>query len=287
MTLPNFIIIGAARSGTTSLYHYLGEHPDVFVSAVKETNFFAYRGQPDRDFRVHTLEQYEALFAGAGDARAIGEASPSYLNVPGTAERMREQLPDARLLAVLRHPAERAFSAYLMRVRGDGRERERRAIDAAFAPDAPFVRNAFCFERLKDYFDAFPHDRIRVHLYEELSREPRRVLAASFAFLDVDPAFAPDLSQRYNAGWVPRNAPLNAALKSRRLRRIARSLVRGRARRLFQRAASVNSAEAPAMPPELHARLTDLYREEIERLQGLLQRDLSAWLEREPSEARG
>jgi hypothetical protein len=92
VTLPNFVVIGAAKAGTTALYWYLSEHRAVFMSPVKETNFFAYNldqtgklvyGDPDvHRFPVRTLEEYQALFADAGEATAIGEASPLYLESP-------------------------------------------------------------------------------------------------------------------------------------------------------------------------------------------------------------
>ena len=118
MTLPNFIIIGAAKAGTTALYWYLAEHPDVFMSPVKETFYFAYGvdaagkllyGDPAvHRFPVKTLSAYEALFARANGALAIGEASPIYLECPQAAERIRAVIPDARLICSLRHPVDRA-----------------------------------------------------------------------------------------------------------------------------------------------------------------------------------
>jgi len=113
---PNFIIIGAGRAGTTSLYHYLRQIPQVFMSPIKETNFFAFQeGVSDVEaeirpvtgdlFPIRRREDYLALFAEAGDAVAVGEASPLYMFSPGTAQRMKDALPKARIIAVLRDPA--------------------------------------------------------------------------------------------------------------------------------------------------------------------------------------
>jgi hypothetical protein len=116
--LPNFIVIGAAKAGTTALYWYLAEHPDVFMSPKKETNYFAYGrdrqgrllyGDPEfHQFPVQSLAEYEELFDGAEGARAVGEASPIYLEAPQTAGRIRELLPQSRLICSLRHPVDRA-----------------------------------------------------------------------------------------------------------------------------------------------------------------------------------
>src|ERR671920_1370194 len=108
---PNFIVIGAAKAGTTALYWYLAEHPTVFMSPVKETNFFAYAldeqgrlvyGDPDvHKFPVKTLAEYEALFAPAAGVLAVGEASPIYLECPQAPARIRATLPDVRLICCL------------------------------------------------------------------------------------------------------------------------------------------------------------------------------------------
>jgi hypothetical protein len=152
--LPNFIVIGAAKAGTTALYWYLAEHPAVFMSPVKETNFFAYGlddagqllyGIPElHQFPVTTLSEYEKLFANAGDAAAVGEASPIYLECPQAAGRIRTRIPDARLICGLRDPVERAYSDYLMylRLRGEQLEPNRDLVaSAAWAqPDSHWMR---------------------------------------------------------------------------------------------------------------------------------------------------
>ena len=129
--LPNFIVIGAAKAGTTALHWYLAEHPAVFMTAVKDPAYFAYGvgtdgrllwGNPDLHiFPVKTLSEYERLFADAGNAAAIGEASTTYLECPQSAARIGQLLPAVRLLCSLRHPVDRAYSDYLMYLRARGR----------------------------------------------------------------------------------------------------------------------------------------------------------------------
>ncbi|HYF40037.1 MAG TPA: sulfotransferase, partial [Gemmatimonadales bacterium] len=128
--LPNFIVIGAAKAGTTALYWYLAEHPQIFMSPVKETNYFAYEvdasgqlvyGDPeDHQFPIRTRAEYEALFAEAGPASAVGEASPIYLECPQAAGRIQSAIPGALLVCCLRHPVDRAYSDYLMHLRSHG-----------------------------------------------------------------------------------------------------------------------------------------------------------------------
>jgi hypothetical protein len=123
MVMPNFLLIGSQSAGTTSVYNYLKQHPEVYVSPIKETNFFVHDGQnpdcvPHLSPGVTSLAAYRALFQGAFDRKAVGEASPLYLVDPRAAERIRHHIPKAKLIAILRDPAERAHTAYWMRVRG-------------------------------------------------------------------------------------------------------------------------------------------------------------------------
>src|SRR5881628_1693582 len=136
MMLPNFLIIGAAKSGTTSLYQYLRQHPEVYMSAVKETNWFAYEGQRDSWYSVRTAEEYERLFDGVTVQRAIGEASPQYMKSAVAAKRIAARLPGVRLVAILRDPIDRAYSGYLNSLRD---AMERCSTDEAMRPGTRFV----------------------------------------------------------------------------------------------------------------------------------------------------
>src|SRR5918995_5717493 len=117
--LPNFIVIGAAKAGTTSLHWYLAEHPAVFMTPVKDPSYFAFgldeHGKllwGDLDvhyFNVRSWTEYQRLFDDAGDATAVGEASTMYLECPQSADRIRKALPDVRIICSIRQPVERAY----------------------------------------------------------------------------------------------------------------------------------------------------------------------------------
>lgn len=207
MTLPNFIVIGAAKAGTTALYWYLAEHPAVFMSPVKETNYFAYGvdsdgrllyGEPEQHaFPVKTLAEYEQLFAEAGPARAIGEASPIYLECPQAAQRIRALLPAVEIICSIRHPVDRAYSDYVMYLRHRGRALEPSrdlTTTAAWAqPDSHWMRIGRYHEQLSRYFEAFPRSQVHVFLFDDLKQSPLRVVQEVYQLLDVDPRFVPDL----------------------------------------------------------------------------------------------
>ena len=206
MTLPNFLIIGAAKSGTTSLYQYLRQHPEIFMSAVKETNWFAYEGQRESCYCVRTDEKYARLFDGVTAQRAVGEASPQYMKSAVAAERIAGRLPSVRLVAILRDPVERAYSGYLHSLR---EAVERRSVDEAMRPGSRYVDHGLYYQQLSRYFERFDLGRINVTLYDDLAADPSVVMRSLYAFLGVDEAFAVDVSTRHNAGAIPRLPILN------------------------------------------------------------------------------
>jgi Sulfotransferase family len=292
VTLPNFIVIGAAKAGTTALYWYLAEHPAVFMSAIKETNYFAYGvdadgrllyGDPEHHaFPVKTLAEYEQLFAEAGQARAIGEASPIYLECPQAAQRIRERVPAARLVCALRHPVERAYSDYLMFLRSRGRRFDPRtdlSPAAAWArPDSHWMRVSRYAESLQRYLDRFPRDQLHVLLFDDLKRAPVEAVQAVYRFLDVDPGFVPDLETPHNIGGIPASRTLERFLTSRSLRAAVQPWMPTRAVNWVRRVRTRNLRSAPPLPAELKRELVERFRDDISRTSELIGRSLEHWL---------
>src|SRR4051794_36389137 len=158
MRLPNFLIIGAAKGGTTSLYHYLRQHPNVFMSPVKEVRYFCCDEFPAWDATIRTASAYASLFAGADASHlAIGEASPQYLNSAVAADRIADELPGVRLIVLLRNPVDRSYSSYLGQLRGG---LERRAPAVAIRPGTYCFETSLFYPRLVRYLKRFERDRI-------------------------------------------------------------------------------------------------------------------------------
>ena len=298
MMLPNFLIVGAAKAGTTSLYRYLQQHPQVFMSDPKEPRFFAYLDRADAYRRagraashwMMTPEQYGRLFEATDGAQAVGEASTLYLYSKVAARNIHRRIPEARLIAVLRNPVDRAYSQFLHGVRDaweplrDFRqavaEEEGRIADG-WSARWHYVRRGFYADQLRRYLAVFGRERLAVYLYEDLCSDPLGMVRSIFEHLEVDPAFRPSVAARHNASWVPRVRPLDEALRGRN--RIGRSL---RAwlpeptwTRIVPRIKDLNRARPP-LDPELRAQLTGVFREDVLELQDLIDRDLTAWLER-------
>jgi hypothetical protein len=309
MTLPNFLIIGAQKSGTTSIYEYLKEHPQIHMSPMKEPRFFAFEGEKP-NFRgpgdqelykdiVSDLESYRALFQGASKDMAIGEASVVYLYFPRTPERIRHHIPDVKLIAVLRNPIERAYSAYLHLTRdrkeplrdfGRALQAEDLRIHNNWGPIWHYKQIGFYYSQLKRYYDTFEREQLRVYLYEDLSKHPKEMLQDIYGFLGVDDTFVPDVRRRHNVSAVPAHNGWYAMYAFLQSQSPIKSLVKpllpeALRRRLFTQVYGRVSTSPqdqvlakPPLPLEVQQQLTDIYRNDILRLQELIRRDLSNWL---------
>jgi hypothetical protein len=290
--LPTFIVIGVAKGGTTSIYRYLDQHPDVFMCPDKGPNFFGYEdarnwqwheeGEPPllRHFKVATLEEYEALFAGVADERAVGEVSPQYFRCPTAARRIQEVIPDVKLVASLRNPADRAFSGFLMRTRRG------ETVDDAhveLTAESSHVKEGFYFTRMKRFYDAFDREQIKIYLFDEFRKDPAEVVRDLLGFLGVDTGFVPDTTVKHNPANVPRSALLNRVLYQPRVIRTVKAVLPARLERTAKRLRQRNLSPAPSFPADLRAQLLDLYRDDILRLEELVDRDLSGWFEPLPA----
>ncbi len=287
MTLPNFIMIGVAKAGTTSFFHYLDQHPQIYMCPIKATNFFGYEdarnwkwmeeGDPPllRNFPVRTFEEYEASFAGASTEIAIGEVSPQYFRCPTAAQRIHDSIPNVKLIVSLRNPADRAFSGFLMRTRrGDAVK----GFYEELSPRSSHVKEGFYYRRLKRYLDIFPKDRIKIYLFEEFRKEPARIVADLYEFLGVATNFVPDTSTRHNPAGIPKIRLLNQLFFHPTLINIAKSVIPENIQGMAKRVQQQNLRAAPKLPAELRAELLNHYREDILKLQELVDHDLSVWL---------
>lgn len=301
MTLPNFFIIGAAKSGTSSLYMYLKQHPEIYMSPVKEPHFFSFddeskmtNGPGDPIYKAITdLDEYQRLFDGVRDEKAIGEASTSYLYRPEAPKRIHTMLPNAKLIAILRDPAERAFSAYMHVVRdrretaGDfldalSREEERKV--AGWEPIWHFTSVGMYYEQLSRYYRLFPKDQIRVFLYEDLNADQSALLREAFQFLEVTPTFIPESSVRFNVTGEQKNKLFHTATQwlftqPNPVRWFSRKIVPDIWRGNVANWVRQRNLKKQQISPKARQQLLDLYRGEILMLQDLINKDLSQWLE--------
>ncbi len=299
MVLPNFLIIGAAKSGTTALYKTLQKHPQVYMSPIKEPNFFIFDGKPlncrggpgDQKKYINTirsLNDYVALFADASNYPARGEASVGCLSMSEiAAPKIYHLIPSVKLIAILRHPADRAYSHYLNLVR-EGRETL--PFEQALAAEESRIKmnctwgwrykaNGYYFRNLLPYYQLFPREQIRVYLYEDWKDQPQRFLQDVLNYLEVDASNIPQIEVAH-VSRIPRSRFLHNFL-------VGQSFLKGWLqlfipstfrKQISHKLMHLNMRKPPALDPEIRSYLTQEYREDILKLQDLIGRDLSHWL---------
>lgn len=309
--LPTFLIVGAQKAGTTSLYYALSKHPEIFMSAVKEPAYFVAEdalhnsaGPGDRAGQIVTsLDAYSELFGDAGSARVRGEASTSYLYEPGAAEKIKNQVPDAKLIAILRNPVDRAYSNFLHLVR-DGREpihdfraalaQEDQRRSEGWSVSWLYRDKGYYGVQLERYLAHFSRAQFRCYLYEDYDDDPDATVRDIYRFLEVDDTVAQDLSLRLNVGGIPKSRSLQWLsrravpppqdpnnTRDRRLKWLIDALP-GRLRGGLLKAHSSNLSPPPSLPPELRAELMEGYRKDIELVGRLTDLDVSRWLVSNP-----
>jgi len=301
--MPNFLVIGAAKCGTDSLCDYIGQHPDIYMCPNREPNFFVaegqgdipYRGPGDRealrqwDMWVSSLERYQVLFAGASDEKAIGEGTTWYLYDERAPARIRHHIPQAKLIAILRNPADRAYSAHNMLLR-DGREAirdfaqalaaEDERVRAGWEPMWHYRRVGFYSNQLKRYYELFDAAQIHVVLYDDFNARPGDVLRDLFRFLQVDDQFEPDTSERHNVSLVPKYQTFHRLIAGQNLLKAAAKTVLpvGFRQRIKGNLVSRNLSRPELLPTEIRQHLIEVFRSDILDLQTLIGRDLTRWL---------
>ncbi|MCD6143414.1 sulfotransferase domain-containing protein [Thermococcus sp.] len=211
MTLPNFIICGTQRGGTSSLYHYLNEHPEILMSSIKEVHYF------DLNYNKG-LDWYEKHFiSSTSNYKAIGEASPLYMYLKEVPERIHEVLPDVKLIFILRNPVDRAYSHYWHEVKigyeklsfEEAIEIEKERLsngDIISIRHYSYLDRGKYIEQIRRFKKYFSKDQMLILFTEELRENPEKVMKTLFEFLEVDPNFKSDLwyKKKANVGRRPR-----------------------------------------------------------------------------------
>lgn len=268
--LPNFLIIGAPRSGTTWMEKNLRQHPDVFLPKTKELHFF------DQNYNLG-IAHYESYFQGAESKTAVGEATPDYLHgaystndIPRLIHR---HLPDVKLIVSLRNPIQRAYSRY-WNSKALYAHNRRLTFEEKLQDRPEFVAEGMYWDHLNRYLAVFPRDQILILFFDDLVSDPRGFLQRVYTFLNVDP--------KVQTGWE--SVRVNQATGRGNLARsrffvfnLARVLTRMRMHGLAQRFRDWNSLDQPAMAVDTWRSLRKIYFEQNRKLEEFTGRDLSHW----------
>lgn len=296
--LPDFLVVGAARSGTTSLFRYLNEHPRIFIPEMKESYFLAYDGKVT-EFAHHKtpvvsdFDGYAALFESAGEDQILGEVSASYLYLHETTiPNIKKYIPDWRILKIiiiLREPAERAFSMHSAFVTWDEEplkfedalKKCRERIKNNWHPEFDYLGYGFYYEQVKAYLDTFP--QVKIYLYEDLGSDAEGLVKDMFGFLGVDGSFVPAVGEKHNPSKVPKSRSVFRMLREPNFLSTKLPLVKliplDTRIAVTERLKGLNIKKTVRMKKKTRRYLKELYREDILKLQELIERDLSGWLE--------
>ena len=301
--LPNFLVVGAAKSGTTSLYHYLKQHPDIYLNEeVKESRFFTYMdylgatlcagpGDADEARYPKTVEEYKKLFS-AENQQAIGEISPDYLYYhEWVIPNIKKVLGDIKIIIILRNPVERAFSSYMHLIAAG---RETLDFSQALAQEEKRVKDRYWFiwhyqqaglyyKQVEDFLNNFTN--VKIVLFDDLIEKPATLYKDLCDFIGVQSTYIPDLSKKYNVSGKPKNEVINRFLKQNRrakfyLKPIVDSLGMGSlARKSIKYFIDINDnkLEKTEMDESIRSTLKKYYAKDIIELQNLIECDLSTW----------
>lgn len=294
--------MGAAKAGTTAAHVYLYQHPEVYMSFLKEpkylsisANRFPHNGPGDRkvdDGIVKSMEEYLNLFKDAGDEKVIGESSADYLYFHNTViPRMKSLSPGAKILIMLRNPVERAYSSYRHMVMDERetlsfenalrREEERMKANYEFIW---FYKDAgFYYKQVRHYIESFGKENVKICIYDDFAADSMAVMKDIFRFLDVDEGFDPNTAVRYNVGpsvqseslekfLVEYDHPVKKVLRPLLLNTIGRKYTETLVNYFINR----NTLK---IKPKTRKRLIGVYESDVLKLEGLIGRNLSGWLE--------
>ncbi|MFN3939915.1 MAG: sulfotransferase family protein [Chitinophagales bacterium] len=311
--LPTFLVVGAVKAGTTALHAYLQQHPEIYMSPVKETNYFSdadmqfahfnidYRQDINHNLQkylagpmekkihiahIRTWEQYNQLFKNVQQQSAIGEVSNSYLYCPSTAKAIKAKLPDVKIVMILRNPVDRLYSQYLMnlklgKITGKSLlqeiEHDQNKKIKGWGVSHLYLEVGMYYGQVKKYMENFSADKMHIMWYDDYKNNPSEAMRSVFTFLGVDPEFKLDMTQRYNEAGMPRFGKLNYLL--------TQTGIYGLSKKIFPESLKNNiksliytKENIPAITSEEKNWLIDYYRSDIELLSALLNKPLHHWL---------
>ena len=241
--LPNFLIIGAAKSGTTSLYNYLKQHPEIYMSPVKEPYFFTFmnekvdlKGPFDKATQeqiITNIKDYKKLFEKVKDEKAIGECSNSYLFFyEKSGKNIKDIIPDCKIIAILRNPIERAFSHYTQMVMiGHENLSFREAIDSeekrkknGWRWHYQYIGQSMYSKQLSWYISNFGRKNVKIYLFEDIKNNPEKLLEDIFDFLKVSKNIKINFNKVYNVSGIPKIKFIHDIIIDKKLRNIGKIL---------------------------------------------------------------
>jgi hypothetical protein len=290
MRLPNFIVIGAPKSGTTSLFKYLDQHPEIYLPIRKELHYFSYEnlkknsnGPGDREILQRlcaTSQEYENNYISVKDENAIGEISPSYLYYSHVSEKILSKLGRIKIIVILRNPIEKAYSQYI-HLLSERRESlpfydalmaERNRQKSGWFDFWLYAESTLYSDRIKRYITVFGKDKVKILLFDNLVSTPEEFMRDLFNFLAVDDSFCCDISRGFNKSRIPRVKIMSDLMKKpNSLKSMIKTVVPEKIRSpLRETLMNLNAIKKPAMDSKSREYLRKYFGADVKNLQELL-----------------
>jgi hypothetical protein len=311
---PNFFVVGATKAGTSSIHHYLSQHPDVYISPIKEPHFFSkdicaagfseeYNRRTSFDIEAYLkteplppmhiahivdMAHYLELFRDVRNEKAIGELSTGYLYSNCAADNLFHFNPAAKIVMVLRQPVYRAYSHYLMAVRDlwdyesgfvDALERDMASKEKGWGKSHLYFELGMYSDQVRRYLNRFPAGQVKILLYDDLAADPPRFMAELFEFLELNLSAIGSMtfSERKNAAMLPRFKM--SRFHQRFFNTLKRSV--GGALPPGLKARAKKMMLSHRAPPKLQKAEFEhalrYFGEDIQELSALIKRDLRQW----------
>lgn len=282
--LPTFIIVGAPRSGTTSLYNYCAQHPDVFMSPIKEVNYFSSNNHG------LTEEDYRQLFEPGREKLAVGEASPSYLRREDAPRRISSLIPECQIIVILRDPVSRFLSdfKYSRRFGFHPNPLESylpvRTGDEIAVPKhfeiGTMREKGFYYRQIRQYREVIDEDKIHIFIYDDLIEDTSKLVGTLFGLLGISQEFTPNIKKKHNKSTESRWSWLARSVRGGKVEYTVRRLFsRVTADRVLSGIKNSNSRPSSFVPSETAVRqVRQWYKDEVQQLEEMINRSLDNWL---------
>jgi len=277
---PNFFIVGAPKAGSSSLYAFLDKQPEIFMSPIKETNYFSSATIPD-DHEVKPIREkkkYLSLFKNVKDEKIIGEASPNYLADPKAAELIHQISPNAKILISLRDPIERLFSNYLMSqrygtIKSSFHDALLKSINRhkGMYADLRLERGLYS-ESVKRYIDTFGKDQVKIIIFEEFVKDTTSTIKEILKFLGISYDALDLKAEIYNPYGVVRGPLSSLILKNRTIKRIGEMIFSPSQRKFLKEKFIIKKQKKPKMDEKDIEILRNFYSKDIKKLEIILNR---------------
>ena len=286
----DFFIVGAPKAGTTSLYHYLNEHPEITMSKEKEPDYFSCEALKNQNMyysnmQIDTEEKYHSLFDFNREDSILGEASVSYLFYKDVPAKIKQYNRNAKIIIVLRNPIERAYSHYLMDFRLGlvqntfeeiiyRRSSVSKDIELYYQQ---YIEVSQYSSQIERYLKIFRKAKIHIIDYEDLQKDQEAVLKNIFLFLEIDPGYQANIKKEYNTFSMSKYSIINWFYSFLFFRRVIKFILPKKMLKIIT-TLFFQKNKKPTLSFDTRFYLQNLFKKDIQRLSAILDKDFSKWI---------